>query len=141
MRMSLMKWEPFDEIDRMFRDFGTLAQPRSGHMGFDLAVDVYEDGQNLIAEMNLPGLKGDDIDVEIENNHLRISGKREEEQEKKEKSHYSKEIRRGSFERVLALPAKVDESAVEAAYDEGVLKVTMPKLSETTEGRVKVQVK
>jgi HSP20 family protein len=139
--MSLVKWEPFDEIDKMFRDFGSLAIPSSGQVGFDLAVDVYEDGQNLVAEMNLPGLKGEDIDVEVENNHLRISGKREETQEKKERNHYSKEIRRGSFERLVALPDKVDSEKVDAEYKDGVLKIIMPKLPSTDEKKIMVKVK
>jgi HSP20 family protein len=141
MRMSLIKWEPFDEFDRVFRDFGALAPVRGNQVGFDLAVDVYEDGQNLVAEMNLPGLKGEDIDVEVEHNHLRISGKREEVQEKKEKNHYAKEIRRGSFERVIALPDRVAGDSVEAEYANGVLKVIMPKLSEKEESKIKVRVK
>ena len=139
--MSLIKWEPFDELDRVFRDFGTLSFPKNGQLGFDLAVDVYEDGDNVIAEMNLPGLKGEDIDVEVEESTLRISGKREEEQEKKEKDHYTKEIRRGSFERVVSLPSKVTTSDVEATYDDGVLKVVMPKITESESGKVKVKVK
>jgi HSP20 family protein len=141
IRMSLVKWEPFDEFDRMFRDFGVLAPTRGNQIGFDLAVDVYEDGSNLAAEMNLPGLKGEDIDVEVEHNHLRISGKREEMQEKKEKNHYAKEIRRGSFERVIALPSKVAANQVEAEYEGGVLKIIMPKLSEEEESKIKVKVK
>jgi len=139
--MSLIKWEPFDEFDRMFRDFGLMTPPRNQAAGFDLAADVYEDGQNLIAEMNLPGLKGEDIDVEIEHNHLRISGKREEIQEKKEKNHYAKEIRRGSFERLIALPNRVSAKDVVAEYANGVLKVTMPKLSEIEDNKIKVTVK
>lgn len=140
--MSLIKWEPFDEFDRVFRDFGALAHPRSTEpMGFDMAVDVYEDGKDLVAEMNLPGLKGEDIDVQVERNHLRISGKREEVQEKKEKNHYAKEIRRGSFERVVTLPDEVAADEVEAEYKDGVLKITMPVLQDKNENKIKVKVK
>lgn len=139
--MSLIKWEPFEELDRVFHDFGTLSFSKNGQVGFDLAVDVYEDGNNLVAEMNLPGLKADDIDVTVEQNHLHVSGKREETKEKKDKNHYSKEIRRGSFERVVSLPKEVASDKVEANYTDGVLKVTMPKLSDAVENKVKVKVK
>lgn len=139
--MSLIKWEPFDEFDRLFRDFSGMPALRGGQAGFDLAVDVYEDGHNVIAEMNLPGLEADKIDVEVENNYLRISGRREEVQEKKEKNHYAKEIRRGSFERIVALPDDVEQERVSAEYQNGVLKVTMPKRAKTEEKKVKVQVK
>ncbi|MEZ4103800.1 MAG: Hsp20/alpha crystallin family protein [Candidatus Paceibacterota bacterium] len=139
--MSLIKWEPFDEFDRIFRDLSPALSSRGGQMGFDMAVDVYEDGQNLVAEMNVPGLKADDIDVEVEDNYLRISGRREEMQEKKEKSHYVKEIRRGSFERVVQLPDMVEQEKVEAEYKDGVLKITMPKREKAAEKKVKVQVR
>lgn len=137
--MSLIKWEPFDEFDRFFRDFPASPVLR-GQGGLDLAVDVYEDGENLVAEMNLPGLRGDDIDVEVEDNHLRIAGRREEVEEKKGKSHYAKEIRRGSFERVVPLPDAVRADGTDASYKDGVLKVVMPKAERQAEKRVKVQV-
>lgn len=139
--MSLIKWEPFDDFDRVFRDLSLLPASRMSSMSLDLACDVYEDGNNLVAEMNLPGLRGEDIDVEVEDNHLHISGRREEVEEKKEKSHYSKEIRRGSFERMIPLPDRVVGDKVEAEYEDGVLKVTMPKQEDTGGGKVKVKVK
>lgn len=140
--MSLIKWEPFDDFDRFFRDMAFTPSLRSSGSGFDLACDVYEDGNDLIAEMNLPGLKGDDIDVEIRDNHLYVSGRREEVDEKKEKDHYSKEIRRGSFERMIPLPNPIREGEVKAEYENGVLKVTMPKQEENEEDkRIKVDVK
>ncbi len=139
--MSLIKWEPFDDFDRLFRDVASFPTRRTDNMSFDLAADVYEDGNNLVAEMNLPGLAGDDIDVEVEDNHLRISGRREEEEEKKEKNYYTKEIRRGSFDRVVPLPNAVDREKVEATYEDGVLKVVMPKKESGEDTRVKVQVK
>lgn len=138
--MSLIKWEPFDDFDRVFRDLSSLPQLKMSNVAFDLAVDVYEDGDNLIAEMNLPGLKGDDIDIELEDNHLRISGKREEVQEKKEKSHYAKEIRRGTFERLISLPNAVNSEKVDAEYRDGVLKITMPKRQDSGNNKIKVRV-
>lgn len=139
--MSLIKWEPFDDFDRVFRDLSLSPALKMSNANFDLACDVYEDGSNLVAEMNLPGLNGDQIDVEVEDNHLRISGRREEVQEKKEKSHYAKEIRRGSFERLIPLPDLVMQDKVEAEYEDGVLKVTMPKREAVGENKVKVKIK
>lgn len=139
--MSLIKWEPFDDIDRFFGDFSAMPALRMQNIGFDLAVDLYEDGNILVAEMQLPGMKGEEIDVEVIDNSLRVSGRREEVDEKKEKNHYTKEIRRGSFERVIQLPDPVEEGSVEAEYVEGVLKVRMPKRRIEETKRVKVQVK
>lgn len=137
--MSLIKWEPFDDFDRVFRDL-SFPQMKMQNMSFDLAADVYEDGSTVVAEMNLPGLTADNIDVEVENNHLRVSGRREEVDEKKEKDHYTKEIRRGSFERVLPLPCEVKQTEVTAKYKDGVLRVTMPKKEEEKEQKVKIEI-
>lgn len=138
--MSLIKWEPFDEFDRLLRE-NPLMSTRNSQIGFDMAVDVYEDGNDIVAEMNVPGLKGEDIDVEVEDGFLRIAGKREEVQEKKEKNHYAKEIRRGSFERVVQLPDKVEQEKVEAEYKDGVLKIRMPKKEKIADKKVRVVVK
>jgi HSP20 family protein len=139
--MSLIKWEPFDDFDRFFRELAPFSPLRAGSMGFDMAVDVYEDGKDIVAEMNIPGLSADAIDVEVEDNYLRIAGRREEVQEKKGKNHYAKEIRRGSFERVVQLPDAVDQDKVTAEYKDGVLKVRMPKRETAPEKKVKVTVK
>jgi HSP20 family protein len=138
--MSLIKWEPFDDLDRVFSDIASLPELKMSPMGFDLAVDVYEDGNTLIAEVNLPGLDGSNIAVEVEDTLLRLSGKREEVQEKKEKNHYSKEIRRGTFERLIPLPALIQQEKVTAEYKHGVLKVVMPLKEESGEKRIKVTV-
>ena len=106
-----------------------------------MAVDLYEDGNNIIAEMSLPGVDAEKVDVTVEGNYLRVAGSREEETETKEKQFYSKEIRRGSFERAVRLPEPVQEQGVEAEYENGVLKVTLPKLGEEKKEKVKVTIK
>ena len=135
--MAIVKWEPFGELDRFFDDFPSVGMGLPG----DMAVDLYEDGNNIIAEMNIPGIEPDKVDVTVEGNYLRICGTRSEEKERKEKQFYSKEIRRGSFERALRLPSSVHEEKVEAEYKDGVLRITLPKLEEKKAGKVKVVVK
>ncbi|MBP9749356.1 MAG: Hsp20/alpha crystallin family protein [Candidatus Pacebacteria bacterium] len=137
--MAIVKWEPFGEFDRFFSDLPALG---ASHMGMgDMAVDMYEDGNNLVAEMSVPGIEADKIDVSVEGNYLRICGRREEEKEKKTKQFYSKEIHRGSFERALRLPSAVNETKVSAEYKDGLLKIILPKLEEKKAGKVKVMVK
>ena len=140
--MSLIKWEPFGEMDRFFEDFNKFPMlSNTSNVGLDMAIDIYEEGKNIIAEMNVPGMDGDDIDVSVEDSHLRVSGSHSEEKEDKQKHYYSKEIRKGSFERIVRLPHPVDSEAVEAEYKKGVLKVSMPKKDVTPENKVKVVVK
>jgi HSP20 family protein len=140
--MSLIKWEPFGEIDRFFNEpflasFPTLARP----MTFDLAVDVYEEKGNVIAKMSLPGMKPEDVDVSIEDNMLTVSGRREEEKETKDKEYYSKEIRRGAFSRTVTLPSSVKAEKAEAKFEDGLLMVTAPVVEGAKEKAVKVKIK
>ena len=135
--MELIKWEPFSEIDRFFENqiFPTL-----GKFNGDFAVDVFEEDNKVVAKMNLPGMKSEDIDISVEDEYLTISGRREEEKETKNKDYYSKEIRRGSFSRTVALPKKVDAQKTEAKYADGVLVVTLPVVEGAEEKGVKIKV-
>ncbi len=135
--MTLIKWRPFADIDEIFeREFVPIRWPK---IGWDLAADVYEEKGNIVAKLNLPGIDPEKIDISVEGENLRISGSREEEKETKDKNYYSKEIRRGSFERTIALPAPVKADGVEAEYKDGVLIVTLPK--KETEPVKKIKVK
>lgn len=136
--MAIVKWEPFGDIDRFFDDFPAAG---FGKMGWDMAVDLYEEGNNVVADMSLPGIDPDKVEVTVEGNYLRVVGRREEEKETKNKQFYSKEIRRGSFERAVRLPTAVNEEGVHAEYKDGVLKVLMPKMEPKKSGKVKVVVK
>lgn len=137
--MAIIKWEPFGEIDRLFGEMPEF--PRLPKFDMDLAVDLYEKDDSVVAEMNLPGIDPDKIDVSVEGNYLRVSGSREETKEEKKKHYYSKEIRRGAFERVVRLPVSVQTGKVKAEYEGGTLRVTMPKEILGKAGRVKVSVK
>lgn len=110
-------------------------------IGNDLAIDLYEENNNLVAEMNIPGISSEDIDIAIEGHLLRVSGSREEKKEKKEKNYYSKEIKYGSFERFVRLPFEVQSDKTSAHYQDGVLKIVMPKKSVTKAEKIKVSVK
>lgn len=136
--MSLIKYSPFANLDRFFED-ESLVHFRK--YGWDLAVDVFEEKDTVIAKMGLPGINPDELKITIDGDLLSISGDRQEEHEVDEKEYYSKEIRRGSFSRVVELPAFVDEDHTEAVYKDGMLKITMPKLPEEEKKSVEIKVK
>jgi HSP20 family protein len=100
----------------------------------DLAIDLYERDENLIAEMHLAGIDPDKIEVSVDDGYLTVSGKREDKTEEKDKYYYYQEVIRGDFHRTVRLPLKVDENNISAAYSDGVLKVTMPKTEEKETG-------
>lgn len=137
--MTLIKWEPLSDIDRFFEELPSL--PSLTKTGWDLAVDVYEKDNALIAEMNLPGVDPEKIGISVEDGYLRVTGSREESKEEKKKHFYSKEIRRGSFERAVRLPSPVQKDKATAEYKNGELRITLPKMTETKRGTIKVQIK
>ena len=136
---TLMKWEPFKEMERFFgEDFPFLPIVPKLKMGWDMAVDVYEEKGNIIAEMNLPGIDPEKLEITVRDGYLKILGKREEEKEKKETNFYYKEIKRGEFERLVRLPVAVKAEKAEAQYTKGVLKVILPKTEIVKEEKIKV---
>lgn len=138
--MALMKWEPFSTFEKMFEDFPLLPVLPTFKSGWDLAVDLYEDKGNLVAEMNLPGVDPKQVEITFQNGNLMIHGKKLEEKEMKEKGFYRKEIYRGEFEKMIQLPFEVKTDKTEAHYKEGVLKILMPMKEELKKPTVKVQI-
>lgn len=143
--MALMKWEPLRGIEKFFDDdWETMPIRRwgMGRMGWgDLAVDVFEEGDNVVAEMQLPGIDPEKVSVSVKNSVLRVFGQRGEEKEEKDKNYYRKEIRKGSFERMVRLPDVVNGDAAKAEYENGLLRVIVPKAKQPEDRKIKIQVK
>jgi HSP20 family protein len=90
-------------------------------------TDVVETDGAMEVTVELPGMKAEEFKVEIKDNALWITGEKKEEKEEKNKTYHRIERRHGKFERILPMPAYVDAKKVEAAFRDGVLKVTVPK--------------
>ncbi|MBI4426680.1 MAG: Hsp20/alpha crystallin family protein [Candidatus Kerfeldbacteria bacterium] len=110
-------------------------------MNFTPAVNIYEDKDHVMVETPLAGIDPDKVDIEIEDNVLKISGSTESKSEvdDKDKHYYRKEIRSGSFYRAVALPKAVDGSKAEAHYSKGILKISIPKKEEAKPRSIKVK--
>jgi HSP20 family protein len=134
--MAIVRWEPLKDLDKFFESV-QLTPFFQGSL--DLAADVYEDGKDIIAEISAPGIDPDKINISIQNDHLRITGTREEERKVEKKNYYSREIRRGSFERLIPLPEHVVADQARAEFKDGVLRVIMPKKTGEPERKVKVE--
>lgn len=141
--MSLIKWTPFfQEFDDMDKEMESmLPSVRGSQFGFTPALDVYEDKDNLVVEAQLGGIDPEKVDVSIENNVLTIKGESEKKSEIDDKNYYRKEIRRGSFFRSISLPTKVDGDKAAAVNEDGVLKVSIPKMIEAKAKTIKIQSK
>ncbi len=106
-----------------------------------MAVDVFEEKDQVTVKMSLPGINPNDLNLSVDDDLLSISGEREEEQEVDDKEYYSKEIRRGSFSRIVELPTAVDAAKAEASYSDGLLCIALPKLPTQERKGVKISVK
>jgi len=120
--MSHHRWRPFHGLEEFFGELPAYQQS-----GWDLAADVSEHANDIVVEMQVPGVEAEKINIEIENHHLRVSGSREEKKEEKGKSYYRKEIKRGSFDREIDLPCLVDQNNISAQVTDGVLIIVLPK--------------
>jgi HSP20 family protein len=103
-------------------------------------VDVYEDEHKIVLKLEVPGLKQEDLDIQIENNALTVKGERKFEEEEKEENFHRIERRYGSFFRSFTVPNTVNSEAVKASYDAGVLRIELEKRAEAKPKQIKVQV-
>jgi HSP20 family protein len=145
----LTRWEPFrefstlqDRINRVFRDSYSQAGRDESltTSSFAPAVDVYEDEHQVSLKIEVPGIDEKDIDVRVENNTLTVHGERKIEKEEKEENYRRVERQYGSFTRTFTLPTTVDTEKVSATYDQGVLKIALPKKAEAKPKQIKVTV-
>ena len=128
---------PASLLDRGFFDFGSDFLPR---IGVSVpSVNIRETPKNYVMEVAAPGLERKDFNIELDNRTLRISAEKEEtKDEKKEDEGYSrKEYSFNSFSRSFTLPEDVKESDIDAKYENGILKVTVPKVKENSAKPVK----
>jgi len=152
-RRDELKPQRLFDVDRMFDDwfetywpkpFPRLWRPdfwRFRPINLEApALDVYEDKQDLIVKVEIPGLSKDDIDLTIEGNTLTIKGEKKKEHEIKEEDYYRSERVFGSFSRSIELPADVKTDKVNASFKDGVLEVRLPKTEEAKKNIVKVKV-
>jgi len=134
MRHQMMRWDPFRDLVR-----GWDEDLVSGD--FIPAVDIYQDKDNVIVEMDAPGIDPDKIDISVEHDVLTVSGTREEKKEVKKEDFYRKEIRSGSFARSVILPMQIKGDQAEADFKKGILKVVLPKADEVKPKKIAVKLK
>jgi len=130
---------PFGDIDRMFDEFFNRRwlRPFSGERGFpELAsampsVDVIDRDDEVLVRAAVPGYKKEEIEISVSNSTLTLKGETKSEQKEEKGDYYRCEISQGSFSRMIALPAGVDESKAKASMKDGMLELTLPKLEKS----------
>ena len=144
--MAVVRFEPFRELAALQNEMGRWmgqmmgGQTTSTENGTTWlpAVDVRETDKDLVLSFDLPGIKEDDIDVELDDNVLTVTGRREREEKESGDRFYRYERRFGTFTRSITLPTGVDENSISADYTNGVLEVHVPKPEEPKPKRIQV---
>jgi HSP20 family protein len=148
--MRLVRWRPqaglapvHDEFERMFDSFFGIDRRRSDLESFDwvprVNVEELEDRFEISAE--IPGMKKDDIGIEIQENVLTIKGEKKYEKEEKDRNYTIFERSYGTFRRAFTLPENVNGERIDASYGDGVLTITVPKIEPVRPKEIKVKVK
>jgi len=145
----LEKWRPSRELDRFRSEFDDLLE----RFGFDRdwfgerepaparpAIESCVEGGKFIVRTDLPGIDQKDIEIKVVGDVLTVKGSREEKHETKKADFLRREIRYGSFERAITLPAGIKAEDLKATYHDGVLELTAPMPKEAAPKEVKIQV-
>jgi HSP20 family protein len=144
--MAIVRWDPGRELDslqsdmnRLFDSFfgGRTANGVSARRWIP-PMDLVETGDHLVLRADLPGMDEKDVQIEVKDGVLTISGERRSESESKEEGFYRVERAAGSFSRSLSLPDGIDPDRVTAKFDRGVLEVKIPKPEQTKPHRVEI---
>lgn len=130
--MAMMRWDPFGEMLSMQRDMDRITSRMGGKGGMtDFTwmprTDVVRQGDDIVMHVELPGMKQEDVDIEVTDDVLTVHGERKMEEDRQEKDYMLHERAYGRFERSMVLPQGVDASQIRAEFRDGVLDVTIPK--------------
>ena len=147
---NIVRWEPFRDLvslreamDRLFEE--SYVRPRTARPVLTrtetLAVDMYETDDAIVVKSAIPDVKPEDLDISITGDTLTIRGETKAEEEIKEEHYIRRERRYGSFCRSLTIPLPIVPDKAEAEFENGVLKLTLPKAEETKPKVIKVKSK
>jgi HSP20 family protein len=142
--MALVRLEPFREIDTLQREMNRLfddiftptVQRPNGN--FAPAAEIKETEDAVHLRIEVPGMDVKDLNVEVTAEAVAISGERKSETKSEEKGLYRSEFRYGKFQRVIPMPARIDNQNVQADYKDGVLNLNLPKVEAEKNKVVKV---
>ncbi len=141
MATAITRWDPANDfaamrgmMDRFFNQ-GTSRFPTAFRGGEDLGVtslglDVFETNDSFVVKAAIPGVDPEKVDIAVDDDVLTIKGEFEQNDEVSEGNYVRRELRYGSFQRSLRLPPTVDADKAQAAFENGVLKLTLPKKAE-----------
>lgn len=150
--MALIRWEPFREVETLRRQmdqlFSELAEVNRGNSDISQspqtawvpAVELKDTGSELLVRAEVPGVDGKDLNIQVTQDAVLIAGEHRYEKQSESQGHFRSEFRYGSFQRVIPLPAKVQNQQVKADLKDGILNLTLPKLEQEQNRVFKVNI-
>ena len=148
---NLTRWEPAremmtlrDAMDRLFDDAFTrpFSLSREGGSNWSSpAIDMYQTGDEVVLKAALPGIKPDEVQINVTGDVLTIRGETKHEEDKQDKSWQIREHRWGAFERSVRLPTGVIADKAKAEFDNGILTISLPKSEEVKPKTISVKTK
>ncbi|MFO8101421.1 MAG: Hsp20/alpha crystallin family protein [Dehalococcoidia bacterium] len=143
---SLIQREPIaslrEMMDRMWEDeLRPLALWRGLGDGGQVPLDMYQTENEVVVKATVPGVKPEDVDITIAGDVLTIKGESKVEEEKKEAEYFYRERRHGAFTRTVGLPSGLETDKAEATFEDGVLKLTIPKAEEVKPKKIDIKAK
>ncbi|MBD3223203.1 MAG: Hsp20 family protein [Caldithrix sp.] len=146
--MALVHWNPSrnllglrDEMDRLFENFLTPEWRTTEGQAITPVLDMEENENEYIVSAELPGMNKDDVKITFQNNTLTLSGEKKAEKEINEENYHRVERRYGKFCRTVNIPGEVKNEDIEASFNDGILKIHMPKAEESKRRQIEVKVK
>jgi len=141
------RWNPFGQISRMdifpdledlLRTFGSRSLAREYERTMDMRLDVNEDDKGYVVNIDMPGVKKEDIDISIEGSQVVVRAEVKREKSRDKGKEIYNERYSGQAYRSFTLPAEIDSTAAQANYDGGVLTLTLPKKTGTASKHLSV---
>jgi HSP20 family protein len=143
--MAIVRWDPGREVDslqsevnRLFDTFFGGRPTNGGVRRWVPPMDLVETDDHLVLRADLPGVDSDDVNIEVKDGVLTVSGERKTEHEERADGFYRVERAFGGFSRSMSLPQQVDAEQISASFDKGVLEVRIPKPEERKPHRVQI---
>ena len=138
---TLDRWSNLrDELNSLFEvPWGSLNRTGQLFSGWSPALDLYQNNDNVVAVVELPGMRKEEIDISLQDGTLTVSGERKTEARTADKAERSERYV-GTFRRSITLPTRVDSDKVSATYKDGILTITLPKSEEAKPKQIEVSV-
>jgi HSP20 family protein len=155
--MAIIQWRPFrditrweslptietlqEEMNRLFHQLAPNGDGDSELMAFMPSAELEDTPEAVQLKLEIPGLEAKDLDIQVSEHSVAISGERKSETKTEEKGAVRSEFRYGKFERIIPLPVQVKTDAAQAEYKNGILTLNLPKVAQEQKKVVKVEVK